>query len=74
MKIVGQSFIDPSERFFHGMYLSAQGNPAIDPIVGLLGPYFPSIVLMFLIAVVLIGSFMYLSKRTPPVATNLPME
>lgn len=70
MKIMGQSFIDPSERFFHGMYVSAAGNPVYGgtPVDGnniqaISGLYLPSILLTFLLAAILIASYLYLSKR-----------
>ncbi len=80
MKIVGQSFVDPSERFFHGMYVSAAGNPfytspPADGIVPLaISPYLMSALLAIVIAAILISSYMYLNKRIKPITTPSPIN
>jgi hypothetical protein len=64
MEIFGQSFVDNAEKFFHGMYVSAQSQP---PLI------FDPIVLSVIIALVLylIGSYIYNLKKPIPMINPL---
>lgn len=71
MKIIGQGFVDSYERFFHGMYVSAQGNPFLDgntldgmnPLAAILGPYTLTLMVVVIVAALLIGSYLFMGRR-----------
>ena len=75
MKIVGQSFIDPTEKFFHGLYVSAQGNPYLDgfdSFLGFIGPIGTVMIITVLVAVLLIGSYLLITKKLVPITETIP--
>ncbi|MDF1540062.1 MAG: hypothetical protein P1Q69_14300 [Candidatus Thorarchaeota archaeon] len=79
MNIIGQSFVDTSERFFHGMYVSAQGNPfytgppadGANPLLAILGPYSLMAIIALVVVLLIIGSYTYLNKKPMPTVSGL---
>jgi hypothetical protein len=80
MKIEGQSYLDHGERFFHGMYVVAQGNPFYDgnPADGVVslgsifGPFAMTLVIALIVAAMMVGFYIYHTRRTTPIVTTLP--